>query len=65
MNLKPGAKAAGPHQPPHDSTRTIYVLAPETENVQPAPADAHTMNPDTVLRMARTLGTLPEQILLG
>jgi hydrogenase maturation protease len=43
----------------------IYVLSPETdESSEPAPANAHTMNPDTVLRMARTFGQLPSQIVV-
>jgi hydrogenase maturation protease len=47
----------------------IYVLSPEltlelVESSEPAPANAHAMNPDTVLRMARTFGQLPGQILI-
>jgi len=51
----------------------IYVLSPQlspqltqelVESSEPAPANAHAMNPDTVLRMARTFGQLPEQILI-
>jgi len=43
----------------------IYVLAPAIDQVaEPAPANAHAMNPDTVLRMARTFGNLPSQILV-
>jgi hydrogenase maturation protease len=43
----------------------IYVLSPDLEeSSEPAPANAHTMNPDTVLRMARTFGQLPSQILV-
>ncbi len=43
----------------------IYVLSPELdESSEPAPANAHAMNPDTVLRMARTLGRPPAQLLV-
>jgi hydrogenase maturation protease len=43
----------------------IYVLAPELEaDAEPAPANAHAMNPETVFRMARTFGQLPSQILV-
>jgi hydrogenase maturation protease len=43
----------------------IYVLSPELgESSEPAPANAHAMNPETVLRMARTFGPLPSQILV-
>ena len=47
----------------------IYVLAPLLtqeldESSEPAPANAHAMNPETVLRMARTLGRLPAQLLV-
>ena len=43
----------------------IYVLSPELdESSEPAPANAHAMNPVTVLRMAGTLGDLPSQILV-
>jgi len=43
----------------------IYVLSPELdESSEPAPANAHAMNPESVLRMARTLGELPGQILV-
>jgi hydrogenase maturation protease len=43
----------------------IYVLSPDREqSSEPAPANAHTMNPETVLRMARTFGQLPSQILV-
>ena len=43
----------------------IYVLSPDLEqSSEPAPANAHTMNPETVLRMARTFGQLPSQILV-
>ena len=43
----------------------IYVLDPEVDQSrEPAPANAHTMNPDTVLRMARTFGQLPSQVLV-
>jgi hydrogenase maturation protease len=43
----------------------IYVLSPDlTESSEPAPANAHAMNPETVLRMARTFGQLPTQILV-
>jgi hydrogenase maturation protease len=48
-----------------DVPGTVYVLAPDTEQTaEPAPANAHAMNPETVLRMARTLGPLPRQILV-
>jgi hydrogenase maturation protease len=43
----------------------IYVLSPELDkSSEPAPANAHAMNPETVLRMARTFGPLPNQILV-
>jgi hydrogenase maturation protease len=43
----------------------VYVLAPQIDqSSEPAPANAHTMNPDTVLRMARTFGPLPSQVLV-
>jgi hydrogenase maturation protease len=43
----------------------IYVLSPGLDSSpEPAPANAHAMNPDTVLRMARTFGQLPSQILV-
>jgi hydrogenase maturation protease len=43
----------------------IYVLSPEPDqSPEPAPANAHAMNPDTVLRMARTFGQLPGQVLV-
>lgn len=43
----------------------IYVLSPETDqSSEPAPANAHAMNPETVLRMARSLGQVPSQILV-
>jgi hydrogenase maturation protease len=43
----------------------IYVLSPEPdESPEPAPANAHAMNPDTVLRMARTFGQLPSRVLV-
>ena len=43
----------------------IYVLSPDLEqSSEPAPANAHTMNPETVLRMAQTFGQLPSQILV-
>jgi hydrogenase maturation protease len=43
----------------------IYVLSPEPDqSPEPAPANAHGMNPDTVLRMARTFGQLPSQVLV-
>jgi hydrogenase maturation protease len=43
----------------------IYVLSPALEgSSDPAPANAHTMNPETVLRMARALGPLPAQIFV-
>ena len=43
----------------------IYVLSPDLdESSEPAPANAHAMNPETVLRMARTFGRLPGQILV-
>jgi hydrogenase maturation protease len=47
----------------------IYVVSPSHSAAvnggsEPAPANAHTMNPETVLRMARTFGTLPSQILV-
>jgi len=43
----------------------IYVLSPELDpSSEPAPANAHAMNPQTVLRMARTFGQLPSQILV-
>lgn len=43
----------------------IYVLSPTLdESSEPAPANAHTMNPDIVLRTARTFGELPSQIFV-
>jgi hydrogenase maturation protease len=43
----------------------IYVLRPDLDHAsEPAPANAHAMTPDTVLRMARTFGPLPGQILV-
>jgi hydrogenase maturation protease len=43
----------------------IYVLSPTSDDdAEPAPANAHTMNPNTVLQMARTFGQLPAQILV-
>jgi hydrogenase maturation protease len=43
----------------------IYVLSPDLDqSSEPAPANAHAMNPETVLRMARTFGPLPAQILV-
>ena len=43
----------------------IYVVSPELdESSEPAPANAHTMNPETVLRIAGTFGPLPGQILV-
>jgi len=43
----------------------VYVLSPDLdESAEPAPANAHAMNPETVLRMARTFGPLPSQILV-
>jgi hydrogenase maturation protease len=43
----------------------IYVLEPEPdESGEPSPANAHAMNPETVLRMARALGSLPVQVLV-
>ena len=47
----------------------VYVLSPQINQQldqlsEPAPANAHTMNPDTVLRMARTFGPLPSQVLV-
>jgi hydrogenase maturation protease len=43
----------------------VYVLSPELDGSSKlAPANAHTMNPETVLRMARTFGPLPGQILV-
>lgn len=43
----------------------IYVISPLLDgSSEPAPANAHAMNPDTVLRMARTFGELPGQILV-
>jgi hydrogenase maturation protease len=43
----------------------IYVLSPAPDDAsEPAPANAHAMNPETVLRMARNLGPLPGQILV-
>jgi hydrogenase maturation protease len=47
----------------------VYVLSPQInqqldQSSEPAPANAHTMNPDTVLRMARTFGPLPSQVLV-
>jgi hydrogenase maturation protease len=47
------------------SAGDIYVLSPEPDQSrEPAPANAHAMNPDTVLRMARTFGQLPSQVLV-
>ena len=47
----------------------VYVLSPQINQQldqlsEPAPANAHTMTPDTVLRMARTFGPLPSQVLV-
>ncbi len=43
----------------------IYVLVPSLEpDAEPAPANAHAMNPERVLRMAQTFGRLPSQILV-
>ena len=43
----------------------IYVLKQDLDQAsEPAPANAHAMNPDTVLRMSRTFGRLPGQILV-
>lgn len=43
----------------------IYVLSPEVEDsAAPAAANAHTMNPQAVLEMARAIGTLPAQVLV-
>ncbi len=47
----------------------LYVLSPLLaqeldQSQEPAPANAHAMNPDTVLRMARTFGPLPSQVLV-
>ncbi len=47
----------------------IYVLSPlltqeQDQSSAPAPANAHAMNPDTVLRMARVFGQLPGQLLV-
>lgn len=43
----------------------IYVLSPMLDGTSdPAPANAHTMNPDVVLRMARSFGELPDAILV-
>jgi hydrogenase maturation protease len=47
----------------------IYVVSPSLSEAiegssEPAPANAHAMNPETVLRMARTFGPLPSQILV-
>ena len=43
----------------------IYLLSPSIDaSSEPAPANAHAMNPAIVLRMARTLGPLPGQILV-
>ena len=47
----------------------IYVVSPSLSEAldgssEPAPANAHAMNPETVLRMARTFGPLPGQILV-
>lgn len=43
----------------------IYVLEPALDDCsEPAPANAHAMNPDTVLRMAKTFGPLPGEVLI-
>ena len=43
----------------------IYVLKQDLDQAsEPAPANAHAMNPDTVLRMSRPFGRLPGQILV-
>ena len=44
---------------------TLYVIAPSLDDVsEPAPSNAHAMNPESVLKMARTFGPLPGQILV-
>lgn len=43
----------------------LYVLSPAFDECsESAPANAHAMNPETVLRMAKTLGELPGSILV-
>ena len=43
----------------------IYVLSPAPDqSSDPAPANAHTMNPDAVLRMARSFGELPSELFV-
>ena len=43
----------------------VYVLSPSLDDsTGPAPANAHTMNPQSVLEMARAIGTLPAQLLV-
>lgn len=43
----------------------IYVMSPNLDgSSEPAPANAHAMNPEIVLQMARTIGQLPAQILV-
>jgi hydrogenase maturation protease len=43
----------------------VYVIEPALEpSFAPAPANAHSMNPEAVLQMAGTIGTLPARIFV-
>jgi len=42
---------------------TLYVLEAELEDAEPS-LDAHGMDPVTVLRLARTLGSMPDRVLV-
>jgi hydrogenase maturation protease len=49
--------------PRGDPPGTLYVIEPELDRIDAAP-EAHGMDPATVLALARTLGDLPERILI-
>lgn len=49
--------------PRGEAPGTLYVLEAELEDAEPS-LDAHGMDPVTVLRLARTLGSMPDRVLV-
>jgi len=43
---------------------SLYLIEPETDQLGPAAAEAHAMNPENVLALLKTLGGMPGRVLI-
>ena len=52
--------------PRGDKPGTVYLIEPDLTDEEEAPAmDAHAMNPASVLRLARSMGTITSRVLIA